>query len=492
MYQVTMDNRRIEAEEGTLLAEFFIRHGILAEHPCGGKGICKKCLVRVNDRAELSCRYRIHSDITVVLPRQGEILSVTGANVCEEDRQKSENGSVNRAEKEDVFGAACADKTVCLVLDIGTTTLALAAVSTEEKKVIRVLTSTNPQRVFGADVISRIGYCREHSVEELQEVLVSEGNRLILQMGVRNVDKLFVAGNVTMLHTLFGEDCSSLGVAPYQPVFLEGRETTGVELGISGVKRVISLPAISTFVGADVVAGMNYVGLPPREKYNLLVDLGTNAEIVLFSRDIVLCTAAAAGPCFEGANISCGMSATPGAVTKAFWQADGTLQFETIGMMVAKGICGTGLIDLIAMLREKRIIDETGYMECEEYSLTEHVALTQDDVRQYQLAKSAVCSAIRCLMEKQKISYDQIGKVYLSGGFSSEINLSNAVKTGLLPKELLDRCETINNSSLLGTIKFACEGNDLSGYSEKAEYVDLASDAYFAKLFMENMEFPTE
>ena len=481
MHKVTIGDKRIEAEDGLLLSELFIRHGIAADHPCGGMGVCKKCLVMVNGKEELSCRYRIYTDITVKLPDKGEILSETG--VCREDRQEQADGGAVS------FGTGTS---VCLVLDIGTTTLALAVVSMTEKRLVRVLTSTNPQRVFGADVISRIEYCRKHSVEALQDVLVSEINRLILKLGVKKADKLYVAGNSTMLHTLFGEDCSSLGVAPYTPMFLEKRETTGVELGISGVERVISLPSVATFVGADIVAGMNYVGLPSTDNYYLFVDLGTNAEVVLFSKDKALCTAAAAGPCFEGANISCGMSATPGAIATFTMEDLGKPRYETIGNTKAKGICGTGLVDLIAALCEAEVIDETGYMECEEYPVTEEVILTQGDVRQYQLAKSAVCSAIQSLMKIQEISYDQIEKLYISGGFSAKINVLNAVKTGLLPKELLGRCEAINNSSLLGTVKFACEENDLSIYLAKATYVDLAANAYFTELFMENMEFPTE
>lgn len=492
MHKVTIGNRQIEAEDGQLLSELFIRCGIAAEHPCGGMGVCKKCRVTVNDAEELSCRYRIHSDITVVLPEHGEILSETGV-------EQFDAGSLTETETDAEKAAGTAP--LCLVLDIGTTTLALAAVDLSDKKVVKVLTSTNPQRVFGADVISRIEYCRKNSVEPLQEALVSEINRLVRQLsetiredfgcagGMLPIKELYVAGNATMLHTLFGEDCSSLGVAPYTPVFLEKREMTAVELGIFGVERIISLPSVSTFVGADIVAGLNYVGLPQKDTYDLFVDLGTNAEVVLFSGDVALCTAAAAGPCFEGANISCGMSATLGAVAGFSLDADGKPVTETIGGAEPKGICGTGLVDVIAALCEAGEIDETGYMECEEYLVADGVILTQGDIRQYQLAKSAVCSAIQALVKVQGISYEQIGKLYISGGFSAKINTENAVKTGLLPKELLLKCVAIGNSSLLGTIRFAMEHNDLSVYLKNAKYVDLAADKYFAELFMENMEF---
>ncbi len=462
MHKISINNEIILVPDGTILSDILIKSGKKVSHPCGGKGTCKKCLVFVNGKEELSCQYQVKSDINVVIPENSEILSVTGAK---------ESGAVT--------------ENCCFVLDIGTTTLALALVSLNEKKIIKVITRTNPQRVFGADVLTRIEWCRKNGINELNSFLIDEINEMVEELGIKEINRMYVAGNTTMLHIFFKVDPSSMGVAPYTPTFLESKEEKGIDLGLKNIEKVISLPCISSFVGADLVAGVNYAEMPCENKYNLLVDLGTNAEIVFYKKDALLCTSAAAGPCFEGANITCGMSATEGAIYS--YTADGS--YETINNKSPKGICGTGLIDIIAELVENGTIDETGYMDCEEFSLTDSVELTQSDIRQFQLAKSAVYSGILALLKEKSISFEDIENLFISGGFSAKINLENAVKTGLLPKEIKDKCKALNNSSLLGTVKYALELNDLSVYTKNAEYIDLSTNVNFTNLFINNMEF---
>lgn len=461
MHKVKVNGKILYAEDGQLLSDVLITSGERIEHICGGKGICKKCLVTVNGKEELSCRYAVRSDVSVELNTLGEIASCTGLS---EDSDAAEN--------------------LCCVLDIGTTTLAMVLVSADTGKVVREVTKTNPQRVFGADVMSRIEYCTKNGVSDMQKSVIDVVNYMLEELSVGSVSRLYVSGNTTMLHIFFGVDVSGLGVAPYEPVFLGSRTAKGESLGIDKAEEIISLPSVSTFVGADIVAGLNFVGLPDNGKYNLLVDLGTNAEIVLFNADEFICTSAAAGPCFEGANISCGMSAVSGAVC-----AYSDSGVRTIGNAPARGICGTGLVDVIAVLLNKSVIDETGYMEDETFRIAEGVELTQADVRQYQLAKSAVYSAIMTLMRLQSVNADDIGTVYISGGFSAQMNVYNAIRTGLLPENLGQKCKAINNSSLLGTLKYAVENNNLSAITGNSRYVDLASDPHFSDLFIENMMF---
>lgn len=458
MYKVNCNGRVLFAEFGEKLSSVLMRYGVAAEHPCGGRGVCGKCRIIVNGNEELSCRYEINSDITV----------------------ESFNKAVTA---ESNFGKT-ADGEYCLVLDVGTTTLALALVSLESKRIIKNVTSLNPQRVFGADVISRIDYCTKNSTETLQKVLVDEINNMTARLERCKAEKLYISANTTMLHILLGEDCSSLGVAPYEPVFLEGRCVDADSIGIVGANTVESLPCIASFVGADIVAGMNLVGLPSDDKYSLLVDLGTNAEIVLMNQNGSVSTSAAAGPCFEGACISCGMGAVSGAIC-----AFNGGKVTTVDNAKPVGICGTGLVDAIAYLIEEGIIDSSGYMECESFELADGVYLTQADVRQYQLAKSAVYSAIMALVKYCAITPADIETVYISGGFSSGICIDSAVKTGLLPREFADRCVSLNNSSLLGAVKYATDKNDLKMLAEKTKYIDLSADAFFSDLFIENMIF---
>ena len=458
MYKVNCNGKVLFAEKGEKLSSVLMRYGVAAEHPCGGRGVCGKCKVIVDGREELSCRYEINSDITV------EFLNK--AVTAESNFEKTADGEY------------------CLVLDVGTTTLALALVSLESKRIIKTVTSLNPQRVFGADVISRIDYCTKNSTETLQKVLVDEINNMTARLECCKAETLYVSANTTMLHILFGENCSSLGVAPYEPVFLEGRCVNADSIGIVGANTVESLPCIASFVGADIVAGMNLVGLPSDDKYSLLVDLGTNAEIVLMNQNGSVSTSAAAGPCFEGACISCGMGAVSGAIC-----AFNVGKVTTVDNAKPVGICGTGLVDAIAYLLEKGIIDSSGYMECESFELADGVYLTQADVRQYQLAKSAVYSAIMALVKYCAITPADIETVYISGGFSSGICIDSAVKTGLLPREFADRCVSLNNSSLLGAVKYATDKNDLKMLAEKTKYIDLSADAFFSDLFIENMIF---
>ncbi len=465
MCKVRINNTEYKTHKGELLSQVLTDNGFVVAHTCGGRGTCGKCKVTVNGEKFLSCKYVINSDIVVEVPQISDIKSVTGANATGELSDR-----------------------MCYALDLGTTTLALALVSLDNKAVIDVVTCTNPQVVFGADVISRIDYCRQNNIEKLQKAVAEGINNLVNRLGNVCCDEMFVSGNTTMLHLLFGEDPCSMGVAPYIPKFLGSRKLSGKDIGINCAENIISLPCISSFVGADLVAGLNLIEKPTDGKYNILVDIGTNAEIILFSENNVLCTSAAAGPCFEGANITCGMSATNGAIY-SFESKNNTPVYKTILGKEATGICGTGLVDIISELRENKIIDETGYMECETYNITETVFINQKDIRQYQLAKSAVYSAIITLMNVGGVEFSNIEKLYISGGFSAKINIENAVKTGLLPKELKEKTIPLNNSSLLGTVKYSVEKNNLSDCLKNAKYIDLATNLEFSELFIENMEF---
>lgn len=460
MPKIMLEDEILYAEKGEKLSDVLLKSGRYLDHPCAGKGICGKCTVLVNGKPQLSCRYAITEDIRVSLPSKQEIVSETGVKI---GGNYTEN--------------------MCFALDIGSTTLALALVSLDEKSIVNTLTRTNPQKMYGADVISRIEYCRSNSVLPLQKVLVDEVNSMLSTFEVADDLPLFVAGNTTMLHIFFGIDPSSIGVAPYTPVFTQSKKEKGKKLGLNGISTVTSLPCISSFAGADIVAGLNFADFPAENKYNLLIDLGTNAEIALFSADSVICTSAAAGPCFEGADISCGMSASKGAV-----YAYSESGHKTVGNVSPKGICGTGLIDVIAELLYNEI-DETGYMECENFEIAEGVLLSQGDVRNFQLAKSAVFSAVETLLNIKGITHTDVEKVFISGGFSSKINIENAVKTGIISKKFKDKCVPINNSSLLGTVKYACGENKVKSFLGCSEYIDLSSTADFSDLFIKNMMF---
>ncbi len=458
MPDVIYNGKRFKAQRGELLSHILMANAVPHSHPCGGRGVCKKCTVLVDGKEELSCRYCVENDIVVTAEE------ISGGCAVNEPTTPTAGR-------------------LCYAVDVGTTTLAVAAVGLESGKAVRVITRTNPQCAFGADVISRIDYCRKNSFKPLQQVLVSRLCSMAAELGCGRLSVAYVAGNTVMLHILTGADPGGMGAAPYTPAFLAGLELAGEEIGLNFADTVITLPNISPFVGADIVAGINFAGRPPQGRYSLLIDLGTNAELALIGREKLICTSAAAGPCFEGANISCGMGAQNGAICE---YSGG--EYKTIGGFKAVGICGTGLVDVIAQLLGNEI-DENGYMPCGRLEIAPGVYLSQEDVREFQLAKSAVCSAVQVLLSRGGVSAQQIDAVYISGGFSAQLNAKNAADCGLIPSSLAQKCVALNNSSLMGTVKYAAEKADLTALVRAAEYIDLATDEQFAGLFMKNMSF---
>ncbi|MBR3878988.1 MAG: DUF4445 domain-containing protein [Clostridia bacterium] len=457
--KITLNNREITADQGENLAKVLMRHGINISRPCGAKGTCGKCRVLIDGIPVPACRHILTKDITVDTLEEGEMLF------------------------EDDAHPASGDTGTDAVLDLGTTTLALALIDKNNQSIVKTIKKANPQRSFGADVISRIEYAQKNGVQAMTQAICLEVSEMLRELGVRGLDTLYVAGNTTMLHIFAGVDPSPMGTAPYTPSFLEIVERPAEDFMLSGVKTVCLLPSVSSFVGADIVAGICHVGLPP-QKYRLLIDLGTNAEIALLSKDRVITTSAAAGPCFEGACISSGMSATDGAV----YRYDGNA-IKTVNGLPARGICATGLVDIIAFLLRRAKIDSYGNLDEEEFEIAPGVSLNQEDIRQYQLAKSAIYSAIITIMEKHNICFDDIEALYIAGGFSAQMDPKNAASTGLIPPMLADRCRSVGNSSLMGAIRAVFEEIDLTEIVDKAIYVDLSHNTSFADLFVKNMSF---
>lgn len=469
MHNVTLcvqnERRIVKASDGERLSDVLIGNGIEKEHPCAGMGKCGKCTVTADGAEVLSCQYRVWKDITVKLKNPEDIKTNDFAD---------ETGEIT--------------EDMCLCFDIGTTTLVMALVSKSEGRIVKTVARNNPQRAFSSDVMGRIESAEKCGVKMLQNAVVREAesmkNALFEETGVGCVDTMYVAGNSVMLHLFFGEDPSGMGSAPYTPKFKTKKIIPGKAMGIEGVGEVISLELISAFVGADIAAGLNYAEKPPEGRYNILVDLGTNAEIVLFSKDIVYTTAAAAGPCFEGVNISSGMSASEGAI----YSYTGRHCF-TVDNKKPKGICATGLIDAIKVMLDYGIIDRNGFLEDGEFEIAENVSITQEDVRQFQVAKSAICSGVEALVKKAKIEYSDVDTVLVSGGFASKMNVGNAFRVGLLPSPVKGKTKCENNTSLLGLVKYASGERMTECFLRNAKYVDLAQDEYFKERFIENMMF---
>jgi uncharacterized 2Fe-2S/4Fe-4S cluster protein (DUF4445 family) len=292
-------------------------------------------------------------------------------------------------------------------------------------------------------------------------------------------------------------------------VFLEDRRLKGRELSLP-VEQITVLPGISAFVGADIVSGLAVLDILNHKENSLLVDIGTNGEMALWKKAErrILCCSTAAGPCFEGAEISCGMGALSGAINRISVDPGklnrkdtvfnfGPLRYTTLGNIPPKGICGAALIDAVAAMKRLAVIDETGALT-DEYAgtgfpLAEGIAISQRDIRQFQLAKSAVLSGITLLCKKAGLeSYGGLGTVYIAGGLGFFIDPENAVSAGLLPPEFGPKTAVCGNTSLKGAVKSIIDSSLLQRCREiisVSKTIELASNPDFAEVFAENMYF---
>lgn len=371
-------------------------------------------------------------------------------------------------------------------VDIGTTTIAMSAVDPGTGRVHGTVTGINHQRTFGADVISRIEASNQGKGDQLRQSILNDLAALRTRLGLPEDVPMVISGNTTMEHLLQGLPCRTLGVSPYTPV----------DISLHTCGNMTILPGISTFVGADIVSGIVACGMDRSEEICILVDLGTNGEMAIGNRDRIISASTAAGPAFEGGNISCGVAGIPGAVSGVEIR-NGEAHVQTIGGRPPAGLCGTGVLEAVYELLKEELIDETGLLD-EDYfesgfPLADGITFTAKDVREVQLAKSAVRAGLEVLLQEYGADYSQIGKLYIAGGFGQKINFEKAVGIGLLPEELLDRMMAVGNSSLAGAVMAAHDPATLErmrAVGEKAEETALAENPLFSDLYMDNMFFP--
>lgn len=393
-------------------------------------------------------------------------------------------------------------------VDIGTTTIAAYLLDGADGSVCGVASCRNPQTQYGADVINRAEYAAGQGLHDLTECVRRAVNELLQEMtekagaSVQEIYALCVAGNTCMHHLFLGISVNSLAQAPYVPAVSEAICCTASQCGISihPSGSVWMLPNIAGFVGADTTSCLIASGIAEAEQWTLLVDIGTNGEMVLAKEGRLMTCSTAAGPAFEGAGISCGMRGAAGAISHIKWEGQ-RWQYETIDDQMPLGLCGSGLLDLAAELLQNEFMDETGYLEEEEIVLVdeaesgtgEAIRFTQRDVRQLQLAKGAIAAGIRMLAKKAGISIEEIGQVLIAGAFGSFMSPKSACAIGLIPQELEGRLKVIGNAAGEGAkliLQNRMLWKEAQELAAKAEFVELAVMKEFQDCFADEMEFP--
>ncbi|MFR5552079.1 MAG: ASKHA domain-containing protein [Roseburia intestinalis] len=464
-----------------------------------------------------------------------QATTVICENKIEDRAQIGSDGEIkpeNMDTEKSVYGIA---------IDIGTTTLAAELISLTDEICLKTASSVNHQRAYGADVISRIRAAASGDAEKLRESILKDVRNLAETLlagqdeNVLNVSKIVIAGNTTMIHLLLGYSCVGLGAAPFTPVNLAPEDMTWGELngeyeetresgdakesgvardgsdarehgyvrecghtGINQTTKVQIMPGISAFVGGDITAGMMGCGMRP-DKCEMLIDIGTNGEMVLAAGDHFLVSSVAAGPAFEGGNISCGMPGVPGAVCRAVLFGKNNMVTKTIGNKPAIGLCGTGIIDVMYELVRHHIVDTQGILGEPWFEkgfpvVPGKIYFTQEDIRQVQMAKAAICAGLEVLLQKSNISYEQIKKVYVAGGFGMGLDMEKALGIGLLPIGLRGKLTPVGNSALEGAARCLTHSKESSDMQPQeiaaiSHEINLADTPEFQELYLKHMQF---
>jgi len=470
----------IELFAGTLL-EHARRAGVEIPSDCGGLGKCGRCVVRCDRGAEclnaktemerqkrlapgerLACQARVVNpvaDMAVFVKEVGRYSIVT--ETVETDDVPLEP-SVRRDGRHVVYTSGeklgrYEGEIYGLALDVGTTTLAMQIVDLEDGRIVATTARTNPQISYGNDVISRIGHTMQHDdgLHAVQTAVIRGVNeqleRLEQQHGElsKNIFEAVVVGNSTMRGLFFGQDVSSLGVIPFEPVDVDPVEAKAGELHlrINPQAHVYGGALIGGHAGADALADVLASRLHESDSVSMVIDIGTNGEVVIGNKDRMMSASCAAGGAYEGATVTCGSGAVEGAISNV-WITDGRVTYETIGGKPPVSVCGSGLIDLLAELLRSGRMSKTAKIG-EDFCLADGICITQQDVYELITAKAGLRLDQDLLMRYYGVELEQIQKIFLAGGFGSFINPENAVAIGLLPPAP-DKVVRIGNGALAG------------------------------------------
>lgn len=476
---------------GETLLSALRRAGVSIPAACVGRGKCGKCRVSVNSVSRLACK---------VIPTDGDVITLpeTSSGMILTDTIEISPAETNET------GYAAA-------VDLGTTTVAVRLYELSSSRELGTVSSWNAQAAYGADVISRI----QHTIDDpdglktLSDRIRKQVSELIalLMRGheLRELKTVVIAGNTVMQHIFAACEVKSIAVAPFKPETLFWEPVRDELLGA----QIVYSPCVAGYVGGDITAGLLASGLYEKDGCFLFLDIGTNGEMAIGGRGGFTCCAVASGPAFEGAGISCGMAGIGGAISHVRY--DNGFLYDVIGSETPRGLCGSGLIDLVAALIRLGVIDESGrllppcdvpekmrrYVTADDngngvFHLTPEVYLTAADVRNLQLAKAAVAAGVQVLLNSRGKSAEELDGVYIAGGFGTYIDIGSAMDIGMLPRLGKSLLHCLGNTSLAGASMAALSSErrgTLLGIAEKCGYIELSGRQDFTQYFTDNMTF---
>lgn len=508
------DGKRISIHAGASLLEAANFAGIILNSACGGKGTCRKCtvLIEPDKKQVLACQYLIDRDLTVTVPTASKLFE-----------QKILQHGIDRPVKP-TYVKTGTETALGLAVDIGTTTVVAKLIDLSTGKLLAAEADFNPQSIHGDDVISRITYAQtEQKLSEFHRLIVDCINNLIDRLckttgcDRNNILQITAVGNTTMTHILLQLPIAQLGQAPYKAHLLDAHDVPAKQLNIkvNPEANVHVVENIAGFVGSDTVAAALAVDINLAEKLMLLVDIGTNGELVCGDKNSLYAASCAAGPALEGARISQGSRAAEGAIESVLINDD-DIDVDVIGSRPPTSICGSGIIDAVAVMLDLGVLDSTGRIikksdlppSISKRIITRNnqpafviaysnngqpaVVITQQDIREIQLAKAAIAAGIKLLLKKLNIMKNALDGILLAGAFGNYIKRSSAIRIGLLPNIAEDKIHFVGNAASVGAtmILLNTTSRELAGYlARKIQYLEIAHEKEFMNVYIGCMTF---
>ena len=558
--KIDVEGQKVDIEAGKNLLDAARVAGIRLTSPCGGKGTCGKCLVRIDPKEislkptaaelamvdpedieqgyRLACQTFPTRSMRMEIPEESRevtlelLLKHATIKEIEEPALVARTGKLSADERKGSQlqrGTVWLDggkvdavtpegeRKVGIALDIGSTTMVAYLFDIIGQKIVSAEAMTNPQRQYGEDIMTRIDMAMKGADKKslLEKVLRNGASELISKLASKcgysssDVLRITFVGNTAMHHFFLGLDVTRLGKVPFQPERKDSIEVMGSSIGLKGLEKakVNSPPLIAGYVGADLVGVLLATDLSEMKAPTAAIDIGTNAEIALSIGGKVVCCSAAAGPAFEGGNISHGMRATEGAISKV-WSDNGEIRYETIKAAEAVGLCGSGMIDFVSEGLRLGLIDSTGTFvkeNCGDKLMGKHgnaryviysngrreVSVSQGDIRQLQLGKAAIHSGLEIMMDKMKLK--DLDKLLLAGAFGANMSIRNGRFIGMFPEIPLNKIVPVGNAAGTGAIQLLTDNSARKRVEEivsKTAHIELSSEKDFQKRFIAALDFP--